>query len=113
MEKELLKAMTSEEESAMLQAENEANGTTFVPDDDEEEETATFLPESEVAEPDLNVMLEICQSAMRGEIHDLLKLNKYLLTVEERAKFQSKVLEEAQRRHDFVREVWREFTDIL
>ena len=112
MEKELLKAMTSEEESAMLQAENEANGTTFVPDDDDEE-TATFLPESEVAEPDLNVMLEICQSAMRGEIHDLLKLNKYLLTVEERAKFQSKVLEEAQRRHDFVREVWREFTDIL
>lgn len=113
MEKELLKAMTSEEESAMLQAENEANGTTFVPDDDDEEETATFLPESEVAEPDLNVMLEICQSAMHGNIHDLLKLNKYLLTVEERANFQRKVLEEAQRRHDFVREVWRDFTDIL
>ena len=109
-----MKAMTSEEESAMLQAENEANGTTFVPDDDDEEEwKATFLPESEVAEPDLNVMLEICQSAMRGEIHDLLKLNKYLLTVEERANFQRKVLEEAQRRHDFVREVWRDFTDIL
>ena len=32
MEKQILNAMSNEQEKAMLQAENEANGTTFNPD---------------------------------------------------------------------------------
>ena len=61
LEKELLKTMSNDQEKAMLQAENEANGTTFNPDelDNEEEETATFLPDNEVAELDLNEVLAI------------------------------------------------------
>ena len=89
MEKELLKTMSNEQEKAMLQAENEANGTTFNPDelDNEEEETATFLPDNEVAKLDLNEVLAICQSAMRGKTHDLLQLTKFIHTVEERQQY--------------------------
>ena len=89
MEKELLNAMSNEQEKAMLQAENEANGTTFNPDelDNEEEETATFLPDNEVAKLDLNEVLAICQSAMKGKTHDLLQLTKFIHTVEERQQY--------------------------
>ena len=114
MEKEL-NAMSNEQEKAMLQAENEANGTTFNPDelDNEEEETATFLPDNEVAELDLNEVLAICQSAMRGKTHDLLQLTKFIHTVEERQQYQQKVLDEVERQMDFVREIYRDFTDII
>ena len=115
MEKQILNAMSNEQEKAMLQAENEANGTTFNPDelDNEEEETATFLPDNEVAELDLNEVLAICQSAMRGKTHDLLKLNKFHHTVEERQQFQRKVLDEVDRQMNFIREIYRDFTDII
>ena len=99
----------------MLQAENEANGTTFNPDelDNEEEETATFLPANEVAELDLNEVLRMCQSAMKGKTHDLLQLTKFIHTVEERQQYQQKVLDEVERQMDFVREIYRYFTDII
>ena len=89
MEKQILNAMSNEQEKAMLQAENEANGTTFNPDelDNEEEETATFLPDNEVAELDLNEVLRMCQSAMKGKTHDLLQLTKFIHTVEERQQY--------------------------
>ena len=115
MEKELLKTMSNEQEKAMLQAENEANGTTFNPDelDNEEEETATFLPDNEVAELDLNEVLRMCQSAMKGNTYDLLKLNKFIHSVEERQQYQRKVLDEVERQMNFVREIYRYFTDII
>lgn len=115
MEKQILNAMSNEQEKAMLQAENEANGTTFNPDelDNEEEETATFLPANEVAELDLNEVLRMCQSAMKGNIYDLLKLNKFHHTVEERQQFQRKVLDEVDRQMNFIREIYRDFTDII
>lgn len=115
MEKELLNAMSNEQEKAMLQAENEANGTTFNPDelDNEEEETATFLPDNEVAKLDLNEVLAICQSAMKGNTYDLLKLNKFHHTVEERQQFQRKVLDEVERQMNFIRDIYRDFTDII
>lgn len=114
MEKELLNAMSNEQEKAMLQAENEANGTTFNPDElDNEEETATFLPANEVAELDLNEVLAICQSAMKGNVYDLLKLNKFHHTVEERQQFQRKVLDEVDRQMNFIRDIYRDFTDII
>lgn len=114
MEKQILNAMSNEQEKAMLQAENEANGTTFNPDElDNEEETATFLPANEVAELDLNEVLRICQSAMRGKTHDLLQLNKFNATVEERQQFQQKVLDEVERQMNFVREIYQSFTDII
>ena len=115
MEKQILNAMSNEQEKAMLQAENEANGTTFNPDelDNEEEETATFLPDNEVAELDLNEVLRMCQSAMKGKTHDLLQLTKFIHTVEERQQYQQKVLDEVERQMDFVREIYRDFTDII
>ena len=107
--------MSNEQEKAMLQAENEANGTTFNPDelDNEEEETATFLPDNEVAELDLNEVLRMCQSAMKGKTHDLLQLTKFIHTVEERQQYQQKVLDEVERQMGFVREIYRYFTDII
>ena len=115
MEKQILNAMSNEQEKAMLQAENEANGTTFNPDelDNEEEETATFLPDNEVAELDLNEVLRMCQSAMKGKTHDLLQLTKFIHTVEERQQYQQKVLDEVERQMGFVREIYRYFTDII
>ena len=115
MEKELLNAMSNDQEKAMLQAENEANGTTFNPDelDNEEEETATFLPDNEVAKLDLNEVLAICQSAMKGNVYDLLQLNKFHHTVEERQQFQRKVLDEVDRQMNFIRDIYRDFTDII
>ena len=115
MEKELLNAMSNEQEKAMLQAENEANGTTFNPDelDNEEEETATFLPANEVAELDLNEVLRMCQSAMKGKTHDLLQLTKFIHTVEERQQYQQKVLDEVERQMNFIRDIYRDFTDII
>ena len=115
MEKELLNAMSNEQEKAMLQSENEANGTTFNPDElyNEEEETATFLPDNEVAKLDLNEVLAICQSAMKGNTYDLLKLNKFNHTVEERQQFQRKVLDEVDRQMNFIRDIYRDFTDII
>ena len=115
MEKQILNAMSNDQEKAMLQAEKEANGTTFNPDelDNEEEETATFLPDNEVAELNLNEVLAICQSAMRGKTHDLLQLTKFIHTVEERQQYQQKVLDEVERQMDFVREIYRYFTDII
>ena len=114
MEKELLNAMSNEQEKAMLQAENEANGTTFNPDElDNEEETATFLPANEVAELDLNEVLRMCQSAMKGNTYDLLKLNKFIHTVEERQQYQQKVLDEVDRQMNFIRDIYRDFTDII
>ena len=103
-----------EKEKAMSQAENEANGTTFNPDElDNEEETTTFLPDEEVAELDMNEILAICQSAMRGNIYDLLKLNKFNATVEEREQFQRKVLDEIDRRMNFIRDIYREYMDAI
>lgn len=103
-----------EKEKAMSQAENEANGTTFNPDGlDNEEETTTFLPDEEVAELDMNEILAICQSAMRGNIYDLLKLNKFNATVEEREQFQRKVLDEIDRRMNFIRDIYREYMDAI
>ena len=115
MEKQILNAMSNEQEKAMLQAENEANGTTFNPDelDNEEEETATFLPDNEVAKLDLNEVLAICQSAMRGKTHDLLQLTKFIHTVEERQQYQQKVLDEVDRQMNFIRDIYRDFTDII
>lgn len=89
-----------EKEKAMSQAENEANGTTFLPDE-------------EVAELDMNEILAICQSAMRGNIYDLLKLNKFNATVEEREQFQRKVLDEIDRRMNFIRDIYREYMDAI
>lgn len=100
-----------EKEQTKLQAENEANGTTFNPDN--EEETTTLLPDEEVAELDMNEILAICQSAMRGNIYDLLKLNKFNGILEERERFQRKVLDEVARRMNFVRGVYREHMDAI
>ena len=97
-----------EKEKAMSQAENEANGTTFNPNElANKEETTTFIPDEEVAELDMNEILAICQSAMRGNIYDLLKLNKFNATVEEREQFQRKVLDEIDRRMNFIRDIYR------
>ena len=50
---------------------------------------------------------------MKGKIYDLLQLNKFLHTVEERQQFQRKVLDEVDRQMNFIRDIYRDFTDII